>query len=111
MTLTDARLDRLLAYCKLTELKDDPEVQLLIPGFYADAVNYLAEAGVTVPEEGSLKRATYDLCVDFMVLDAWDHRDTKEPSTFQENPSFRRRVNQLKMGALIADVSESDTSQ
>lgn len=110
MDLTDARREALLAYCKLTELADDPEVQLLIPAFYADAVSYMEDAGVSLPAEDTPRRAKYDLCVNFMVLDAWEHRDTKEEGTFQENPAFRRRVNQLKQTEPEPDVSDSDTT-
>ena len=34
MALTEARRAALLAYCKLTELADDPEVEALIPPLY-----------------------------------------------------------------------------
>ena len=108
--LTDARRAELLAYCKLTELADDPEVKLLIPVFYADAVSYMEDAGISVPAEGTGRRAKYDLCVNFMVLDSWENRDTKEPASFEENRSFRRRINQLKLTDTAPDVSDSDTS-
>ena len=42
----------LLAYCKLTELADDPEVRALIPALYQAAVGYLASAGVSQPPPG-----------------------------------------------------------
>lgn len=39
----------------------------------------------------------YDLCVNAMVLDSWEHRDLKEPaSQVSENVVFRRMLNQLK---------------
>ena len=97
MSLSEERMASLLAYCKLTELAEDPEVQLLIPIFYAGAVGYMEGAGVTVPAPGTNRAAMYDLCVNAMVLDAWDNRDTKEPtSQAAENPAFRRTLNQLK---------------
>lgn len=46
MALTDERKDSLLAYCKLTELADDPEVEALIPAFYEAAVGYMEGAGI-----------------------------------------------------------------
>ena len=52
MALTDERRESLLAYCKLTELADDPEVKLLIPIFYAGTVGYMEGAGVTRSESG-----------------------------------------------------------
>lgn len=50
--LTEERKARLLAYCKLTDQADDPEVQALIPGFFADAVAYMSGAGVAPPPGG-----------------------------------------------------------
>lgn len=106
--LTDERLEELLAYCKLTELADDPEVQMLIPAFYEAAVGYMDGAGVTEPKEGTARRAQYDLCVNAMVLDSWEHRDLKEPaSQVSENVVFRRMLNQLK----LTEVSNLDTEE
>ncbi len=97
MALTEERKAALLAYCKLTELADDPEVEALIPAFYEAAVGYMDGAGVTEPKEGTARRAQYDLCVNAMVLDSWEHRDLKEPaSQVSENVVFRRMLNQLK---------------
>ena len=67
--LTLERQAQLLAYCKLTELADDPEVQALIPVLYDAAVGYMAGAGVTVSESDTARAALYDLCVNAMVLD------------------------------------------
>ena len=53
MALTEARRAALLAYCKLTELADDPEVEALIPALYEAAAGYLEGAGVAVPELGT----------------------------------------------------------
>lgn len=106
MALTEERKAALLAYCKLTELADDPEVEALIPAFYEAAVGYMEGAGVTEPEEGTARRCQYDLCVNAMVLDSWEHRDMKEPnSQVSENVAFRRMLNQLK----LTEVSNLDT--
>lgn len=95
--LTPERQKQLLAYCKLTELADDPEVQALIPGMYAAAVAYMENAGVAVPEPGTARAALYDLCVGYLVLDAWERREATVTGTIvTENPEFRRKVNQLK---------------
>ena len=67
--LTEERRAALLDYCKLTELADDPEVQTLIPLFFGAAEGYLAQAGVSPPEEGTARRAQYDLCINYLVLD------------------------------------------
>lgn len=108
MALTEERKAALLAYCKLTELADDPEVEALIPAFYEAAVGYMDGAGVTEPKEGTARRAQYDLCVNAMVLDSWEHRDLKEPaSQVSENVVFRRMLNQLK----LTEVSNLDTEE
>ena len=96
--LTEARLASLLAYCKLTELADDPEVEALIPALYAAAIGYLAGAGVDAPEPGTPRAAQYELCVNYLVLDGWDRRDMAiAGATVSDNPMFRRLVNQLKL--------------
>lgn len=95
--LTDDRLASLLAYCKLTELGADPEVQALIPVFFHAAAGYLAQMGVTPPPEGSDRQAQYDLCVNYLVLDSWENRETAYVGTVTvDNPAFRQMVNQLK---------------
>ena len=109
-SLTDERYTSLLAYCKLTELEGDPEVQSLIPLFFSAAVSYMAQAGISEPEEGSPRRAQYDLCVNRMVLDSWERRDAAITSTVvTDNPAFRQMINQLKLTE-PRDVSDLDTS-
>lgn len=95
--LTPKRQAQLLAYCKLTELADDPEVQALIPVLYDAAVGYMSNAGVAVPDSGTARAAQYDLCVNYLVLNAWERREvTITGTTVMDNPVFRRRLNQLK---------------
>lgn len=97
MELTEERRASLLAYCRLTELADDPEVQTLIPVLYDAAVGYLANAGIRVPESGTARAALYDLVVDALVLDGWERREVTITGTIvADNPAFRRLVNQLK---------------
>ena len=81
MALTEERKAALLAYCKLTELADDPEVEAMIPAFYEAAVGYMDGAGVTEPKEGTARRAQYDLCVNAMVLDSWEHTEVSNLNT------------------------------
>lgn len=103
---SDAIKARLMAYCRIDTLEDGDE--LLLQGFYEAAVSYMEQAGVSEPKTGTPRRFQYDLCVNAMVLDAWDNRDTKEPvSQATENPSFRHFLNQLKRTEPI--VSDSDT--
>lgn len=97
MPMDETRRAALLAYCKLTELADDPEVQTLIPVFYEAAVGYMENAGVSVPEAGTVRRAQYDLVVNRIVLDAWERRETSMVATVvADNPAFRSQINQLK---------------
>lgn len=98
MALSKARRASLLAYCKLTELADDPEVAALIPTLYEAAVGYLAGAGVGVPESDTPRAAQYDLCVNYLVLDGWERREASVAGTaVTDNPAFQRTLNQLKM--------------
>lgn len=104
MALTEERRAGLLAYCKLTELADDPEVQSLLPVFYDAAVEYMRDAGVPEPKADDGRKARYDLCVNYLCLAWWERRDTAIVSTVvTDNPAFRRLINQLKI------VSNSDT--
>ena len=105
--LTSERRDALLAYCKLTEFAEDPEVEALIGTYYGAAAAYMAQAGISEPPEGTPRRAQYDLCVNAMVLDSWDRREISVSGTVSENPAFRRVMNQLKM---TENVSNLDTS-
>ena len=110
MVLAEERKAALLAYCRIDELT--PEDESLLETMFLSAVDYMAGAGVSAPKPGTPRAAQYDLCVNALVLDDWDHRgasDSKSGTyTITENRSFRRRLNQLKIRAL-GDVSESDT--
>lgn len=98
MALTEARRAALLAYCKLTELADDPEVEALIPPLYEAAVGYLEGAGINVPEPGTARAAQYDLAVNYLTLDGWERREAAITGTMvADNPAFRRLLNQLKL--------------
>lgn len=98
MALSEERLAGLLAYCKLTELADDPEVAALIPTLYDAVVGYMENAGVGVPEPGTPRAAQYDLVVNYLVLDAWERRETTMVATVvADNPAFRRKLKQLQL--------------
>ncbi len=97
MELKGERLYSLLAYCKLTELADDPEVTALIPALYDAAVGYLTNAGISPPAAGTPRAAQYDLAVNYIVLDAWERREETITGTIMsDNPVFQRLINQLK---------------
>lgn len=98
MALSEERRASLLAYCKLTELADDPEVATLIPMFYDAAVGCMEDAGVGVPEPGTPRAAQYDLVVNYIVLDAWERREREMVATVvADNPAFRGKINQMKL--------------
>lgn len=105
MSLSEERKASLLAYCKLTELADDPEVQRLIPMLYDAAVGYMEGAGVNVPNSGTTRAAQYDLCINALVLDGWERREVSMTGvSLVENPAFRRQVNQLKLTGPAAEI-------
>lgn len=104
--MNEERKASLLAYCKLTELADDPEVHLLISMLYDAAVGYMAGAGINVPESGTTRAAQYDLCVNALVLDGWERREVSMTgASVAENPAFRRQVNQLKLTEPAARIN------
>lgn len=103
--LTDARKAELLAYCRIDAVETGEAA--LIQTLYDSALGYMDQAGVSEPAAGTPRRAQYDLCVNYLVLDAYDRRDmTITGTTVAENPAFRRIMNQLK---LSEPVPESGT--
>ena len=102
--MTEERRASLLAYCRIEEPTE--EELLTLETLYEAAVGYLEGAGVSLPPEGTARRAQYDLCVNFMVLRDFDLRDAEVSGTIQENPAFRRLITQLK---LTEPVSNLDT--
>lgn len=96
MALTKERQAGLLAYCRIEEPTE--EELLTLETLYNAAVGYLEEAGVSLPPEGTPRRAQYDLCVNFMVLRDFDLRDaTITGTTVADNPAFQRLITQLKL--------------
>lgn len=113
--VTEERKGALLAYCRIEAGELTPEEEVLLDGLYGYAVGYLEQAGVAEPEAGTPRRAQYDLCVNALVLDAWDRRGTavSERGTFTaaENLSFRRLLNQLKLTEhLTAPLAEAGSA-
>ena len=96
MALTDDRRDGLLAYCRIEG--PTPEELLTLETLYDAAVGYMEGAGISLPPEGTPRRAQYDLCVNFMVLRDFDLRDATITGTIvADNPAFRRLITQLKL--------------
>lgn len=94
-----------MAYCRIDALEEGEEA--LLQGLYEAAVSYMEQAGVSEPEEGTARRAQYELCVNYLVLDGYDRRDVTITGTIvSENPAFRRMLTQLK---LTEPVSNLDT--
>ena len=105
MAIPEERLKSLLAYCRIEEPTE--EERLTLNQAYDSAVAYLDGAGVTEPQAGTPRRGQYDMCVNYLVLDAFDTRvETITGTITNENPAFRRLINQLK---LTEPVSDSDT--
>ena len=96
---------RLMAYCRIDALEEGEE--LLLQGLYEAAVSYMEQAVVSEPKEDTPRRAQYDLCVNYLVLDGYDRRDVTITGTVSDNPAFRRMLTQLKLTEV--PVSESDT--
>lgn len=103
--MDEARKARLMAYCRIDALEEGEEA--LLQGLYEAAVSYMEQAGISEPEEGTARRAPYDLCVNYLVLDGYDRRDVTITGTIvSANPAFRRMLTQLK---LTEPVSNLDT--
>lgn len=101
---SDALKARLMTYCRIDVPEDGDEE--LLKTLYFSAAAYLAGAGVSEPEAGTLRRAQYDLCVNYLVLDSYDRRGAQTEGSISDNPVFLRLLTQLK---LTEPVSESDT--
>lgn len=94
--LTETERAALLAYCRITE--PSAEELLVLEGLHSAAEEYMANAGVAKPAEGTSRRALYDLCIHFMVLRDFDLRDATITGTIvNDNPAFRRLLTQLKL--------------
>lgn len=94
-----------MAYCRIDALEEGEDA--LLQGLYEAAVSYMEQAGISEPKEGTARRAQYDLCVNYLVLDGYDRRDVTITGTIvSENPAFRRMLTQLK---LTEPVSNLDT--
>lgn len=96
MALTEERKASLLAYCRIEE--PTAEELLTLETLYDAAVGYLEGAGISLPPEGTPRRAQYDLVVNFMVLRDFDLRDATITGTVvTDNPAVQRIITQLKL--------------
>ena len=102
MALDDVRRASLMAYCRIDVL--EPGEHVLLETLYDSAVSYMNQAGVSEPDTCTKRRAQYDLCVNALVLDAWDNRSAQSNGqVFSENCAFRRMLNQLKLTEPVPD--------
>ena len=94
--MDEARFEALLAYCRLDDLPE-ADAALLISMWEA-AKAYMGEAGVQDPAENTARRRQFDLCVNAMVLSAWDSRGAfAVGGNVSDNPALRRMITQLKL--------------
>ena len=105
MALTDKAKAMLLEYCRIDELTDSGEK--LLESLYGGAQGYLEQAGISVPADGTPRRAQYDLCVCALVLDGWDRRELSLSGSVQDNPALRRSINHLKLTEDVPDLGTS----
>lgn len=99
--LTDERRAELAAYCRRDELSPDDE--LLLTQTYLSAAAYMDAAGVSEPADSG-RKATYDLCVNYLVADAMDRRAREVSGSSAENRSFRLLLNQLKQSEPVPEL-------
>lgn len=94
--MDDARMARLMAYCRLDELGEGEED--LLRAMLSTAEGYLMAAGVDKPAAGDPRAWVYESVCNALVLDDWDNRGSQAVGyTITENPAFRRKLNQLKL--------------
>ena len=106
MALDDKLQAGLMAYCRIDDPIDPADAEFLEECYHA-AVDYMADAGVCLPAEGTPRHAKYMLCIKPLVLDMWDNRGTQIAGTAMvDNVTFQRIKNQLKH---TEPVSGSDT--
>ena len=107
MHLNTIREVTLKAFCRLDGLSAEEDE--LLCHLYDAAIGYMTQAGIREPPKETPRRAQYDLCVNYLVLDSWDRRDASfVGAASSENPAFRRLLNQMKLTE--PDVSNLDTS-
>lgn len=95
------------AYCRETE---DQETLAAMTVAWDSAAAYLEGAGVSRPTPGSSRHALWLSVACALTLDEYDQRGAQlEGGKLQDNPSFQRKLNQLKLTEPAANVSKLDT--
>ena len=97
MAIPGEFMAQVLAYCR--EPEPDEADLLVLHQAWDNAAAYLAEAGVSQPPAVNAARTALWLGVMLpMVLDGYDQRGAQfTEGKLQDNPVFRRKVNQLKL--------------
>lgn len=93
MELSQEELAAAKAYMRADGDEDDAVVTQCVIA----ARDYMTTAGVALPPSGTSRRASYDICAHRMALDDYDERRGIVHERAEENPAFRRRLNQLKL--------------
>lgn len=93
MDLSREELEAAKAYMRVDGDEDDAVVTQCVIA----ARDYMTTAGVALPPNGTTRRASYDICAHRMALDDYDERMGTAHERAEENPAFRRRLNQLKL--------------
>lgn len=109
MALTEERRAALLAYCRIDALEEGEKP--LLQAMYDAAVGYMEQAGVSEPAEGTARRAQYDLCVNALVLDAYDQRGSQTDKSVGDNPMLRRMITQLKLTEPPVSNLDTETAE
>lgn len=105
MELSREELEAAKAYMRIDDDTDD----LLVIQCVIAARDYLQTAGVALPPSGTSRRASYDICAHRIALDDYDERRGVIHEKAEENPAFRRCLNQLKLTE--PPVSELDIGE
>lgn len=103
--LPTERLAEIADYCKVEA--DDAQ----LPGFVAAASGYLAGAGVSEPEDGTLRAEIYLQCIKYQVLSMYDRREGTVDGTASDNPVYRQMMNQLKQSEPVSNVGTGDGAE
>lgn len=89
--LTDKELAAAKAYMRVQEGDDE-----FVTSCVVAARDYLEEAGVSLPQAGTLRRQLYDMVAHAYALTMYDHRDLVVPNALSTNPFLLSLKNQLK---------------
>ena len=101
-------MHRLVIYCRIDD-PVSPEDALLLEDIYNAAIGELASQGVEEPEAGEKnipRRALFNRCVDYLVLNMWDLRAAVVDKAMVENPAFTSKMNRLRLDSACRALSQ-----